>query len=209
MQRDLDIDYFYDAYKPVLEKSKFASYSASSLTKAGAARQLTFEVLQMLDLLLKKLKPEGIGLHCLGLAAPSSVFCMNYLGVTAFDASTPIIGAGLGKVFFPYYGSLSCSELRQDEKGNLDQEALDFYREATNHFCPFCEDINLLAMRTEDLEEGNVPGYWFRRLHNLIVLDEFNWHYRDFNFDKLKEGAPLMHRHLMRVLRKTDQLTFL
>lgn len=209
LQRDADIDFFYNGYKPILEKSKFASYSASSLTPAGSARQLTLEVLQMIDLLLKKLKPEGIGLHCLGLAAPSAVFCMNYLGVTAFDASTPIIGAGLGKVFFPYYGALSCSELRDKEDHNLTQETLEFYRKVTGHKCPFCEDINQLSKRTEDLEEGEVPGYWYRRLHNLTVLDEYNWHYHDFNFDLLEQGAPIMHQNLMKVLNFTDQLSFL
>ena len=157
---------------------------------------------------MKKLKSENIGLHCLGLAAPSAVFCMNYMGVTALDASTPIIGAGLGKVYFPYYGACSCSEQRDGEAANLTQETLDFYRKNSNHFCPFCENISTLKMGRCPNEE-ELPGYMFRRLHNLIVLDEFNWHYKDLNLEKLKVTAPLMHRNFTSVLNLTDQLSFL
>ena len=209
LQKDVDIEFYYQEYKPILDVCKFASYSASSLTRAGAARQLTREVLQVLKALVDKLTPENIGLHCLGLAAPANVFALNYLGVKAYDASTPVIGAGLGKVFFPYYGAASCSMLRDDEELNLNAASLKNYREKSGHFCPLCEDIDILKSASNEHIPGMLPGYMYRRLHNMIVLDELNWHYRDFNFDTLKEASPLMHKNLTSVLNLTKQSTFL
>ena len=109
------------------------------------------------------------------------------MGIRTFDASTPIIGAGLGKVYFPYIGGISCSILRDDEEDNMTEEKLKWAREATNHKCVFCEDVSL--MKKESRGE-HIPGYLYRRMHNFCMLDELNWIHRDLDVELFKKLGP-------------------
>lgn len=205
LQKDEDIDYMYNAYRPMLDKSKFASYSASALTNPGTPRQLRGDTLIMLNELQKKLTPENIGIHCLGIASPPAVFMLNYMGIRTFDASTPIIGAGLGKAFFPYMGGMSCSIRRDDEDDNMTQEKLDRLKKLTNHRCPFCHELEPMKRATK--VEG-VPGYLFRRFHNFCVLDDLNWHYSDLDTTLLEKLAPVQFKDFQVVLKNKQHDLF-
>ena len=196
-QKDTDIDYIYQAYKPILDKSGFASYSASALTLPGSPRQLRGDVLIMLNELRKYLEQKNIDLHCLGISSPPAVFMLHHMKIKTFDASTPIIGAGLGKIFFPYHGGVSCSLFRENEPDNLTAETLIEFREKTGHRCPFCEDISKLKRESKT---DDIPGYLYRRMHNFCVQDELNWLYNDFNFDMLEKFAPSQYKDLTNLI---------
>ena len=204
LRKDQDIEYLYEAYKPMLDKSKFASYSASSLTRPGSPRQLRGDALVMLNELQKVLKKEEIGLHCLGISSPGAVFILHHMGIRTFDASTPIIGAGLGKVYFPYIGSISCSVLRDDDPNNMTEEKLKWARESSNHRCPFCEDVEPMKRGSEG---EDVPGYLFRRMHNFCVLDELNWLYSDLNVE-LFEKLGIEQYKIFRTICDNKQISF-
>ena len=200
LRKDQDINYLYNAYKPMLDKCKFASYSASSLTMPGSPRQLRDNSLVMLDELQKKLSQEDIGIHCLGIASPAASFILQYLGIRTYDSSTPIVGAGLGKIYFPYVGGVSCSAVREGEPTNINEEQLQELKRISNHRCPFCDDFD--AMYKESGGEG-IPGYLYRIIHNFCVLDELNWLYRDLDLDVFAKLAPNQHKDLIRV--RNDQ----
>ena len=204
LQKDKDIEYMYQAYKPMLDKSKFASFSASALTLPGCPRQLRGEVLVMLNELQKYLKPKNVGLHCLGIASPPAVFILNHIGIRTFDASTPIIIAGLGNIFFPYCGGMPSSVQRDNKPDNLSVEKLERLRRETNHRCPFCEDIDQIKKETKGVE--GTPGYMYRRMHNFCVLDELNWLYNDLDPTLLRKYSPSQYRDLMSIT-ETEQIS--
>lgn len=201
LQKDEDIDYMYDGYKPMLDKSKFAAYSASALTNPGTPRQLRGDALIMLNELQKKLIPENVNVHCLGIASPPAVFMLNYVGARTFDASTPIIGAGLGKAFFPYMGGMSCSIRRDKEDDNMTQEKLDRLKKLTNHRCPYCHELEPMKRATK---VDGIPGYMFRRYHNFCVWDDLNWHYNDMKTDLLQLLAPVQYKDLTVIFPKEE-----
>ena len=203
LKRISDIEYMYNGYKPMLDKCKFASYSASSLTVPGSPRQLKGNSLVILDELQNFLSERNIDFHCLGIASPAAAFIVNYLGIRTYDASTPVLGAGFGKIYFPYSGGVSCSDIREDDKDNITQELLDELKEKTNHRCPFCEDLKALKRKSGGDE---ISGYLFRRMHNFCVLDDLNWHYSDLNLDTFKRLAPIQHKDLM-TIRNDDQFS--
>ena len=132
---------------------------------------------------------------------------LNYLGIRTYDSTTAIIGAGLGKVYFPYRGGSPCSDKRADNKGNLTQLRLDALKAETNHECPFCEDV--IEMKRESNDEGLTPGYYYRIYHNFCVLDDLNWVYNDLNLDLLKEYAPLQWKDFMKICGEDDQIDLL
>ena len=174
------IDYFYEAYKPLIDISKMATYSAAGKTYKDKPRQLNTEILRILQELVRKLGDAKV--HCLGIASPPAVFCLAYLGVRTYDSSTATKVAATGKVLFPYTTAKSCSIRRPEE--SLTEEQLESLRESTGHSCPFCDDIEFLKQSTDA-----------RRLHNLIVLDELNWHYRDLDIDLLAKHSSSNYRN--------------
>ena len=204
LRKDQDIEPLYDAYKPMLDKSKFASYSASCLTHPGSPRQLRGDALIMLNELQKKMTKKGVNLHCLGISSPGSVFILHYMGIRTYDASTPIIGAGLGKVYFPYIGGISCSLLRDDEDDNMTEQKLKWAREVTNHRCPFCEDLKLLK-KESNVED--IPGYLYRRMHNFCMLDQISWTHRDLDVDLFKKLGPAQFK-IFQAIYESQQVSF-
>ena len=201
LQKIQDIEYVYDGYKSILDNSKFCSYSASSLTMPGSPRQLKGNALIMLDEVQKFLSKRNIDFHCLGIASPAAAFIVNYLGIRTYDASTPVLGAGFGKIYFPYSGGVSCSDVRKDDKDNVTKEQLAKLKKNSNHRCPFCEDLK--ALKRISGGDG-ISGYLFRRMHNFCVLDDLNWHYSDLDVDLFAKLAPAQNKDFM-LIRNTNQ----
>ena len=197
LRYDVDIEKQLEMYKPITDCSRYVAYSASAMTPAGYARHLKHDVLTMVKTLQERLDQDGIQLHCLGLGSTIAAFKLNYLGVRSFDASTAIMIAGLGQVLFPYYPSLPCSVVREDNIKNLNEQNIEVIRKTSNHKCPFCEDV--VAMKQPAIE-GQISGQTFRRLHNLCVMDDLNWEYNDLNTEKLKEISNSQYKALMNVV---------
>lgn len=176
------IEYFYEGYEDIIKLSKFATYSAAGKTFKDKPRQLDVETMRILQALVPKLEEVDASLHCLGIASPPAVFCLSYLGVRTFDSSTAIKVASTGKILFPYLTAKNCSDRRED---SITAEQLVGFRELTGHRCPFCEDL-------EELKEETM----IRKLHNLVVLDQLSYIYRDLDLNLLTKHANFYAKRL-------------
>ena len=186
------INYFFEGYKDIIELSKFATYSAAGKTFKDKPRQLDVETMRILQSLVNKLEDIEASVHCLGVASPPAVFCLGQLGVRTFDSSTAVRVAATGKVLFPYTTAKDCSDRRET---SINADELAELREVTGHRCPFCEDI-------DELKEDNSA----RKLHNLIVLDQLSYIYRDLDINKLKKHTKLYWNRL-NALGSQDQIS--
>ena len=157
-------------YKHIIQTSKKACYAIP-----GARKRLDIKN----GTLIKKLRdilPEGTKLHALGIASPPAIYCMYKLGIDSYDAISPRLGAANGSLQFPY-SNVDFTSKRLDKSISIDQ--LQVLKKGSGHRCPFCD-------RPQDL----LDKFRYRVLHNLIVYDEFNWHFRDMTMDKLRQFWP-------------------
>ena len=150
-----DIDRFFDCYLPIIERSKFCSFSQASLTRG--IRSLTKHSVSMIQVIVERLDKIGASLHVLGISSPAAVRLFGELGVKTFDSSSHIQGAKLGNILFPDGATYTCSV----KKPSIKESDLRKVQEQTNHICPYCEDYQGLKNNTQ-----------FRMRHNLIVNSE-------------------------------------
>ena len=101
------IDRFWDCYLPMIERSKFCSFSQASLTKG--IRKLTPHSVSMIQNIVGRLDKIGASLHVLGISSPAAVKLFGELGVKTFDSSSHIQGAKLGNILFPNGKTYVCS----------------------------------------------------------------------------------------------------
>ena len=162
-----DIDIFWDSYLPILEKSKFATYSAASSTRG--IRSINPHINNMMEELVQRLASIGASLHCLGISSPAAVRQLGEIGVRTFDSSSHLRSGAVGSILFPNHAASICSG-RKGDKSITEQELKALQRD-TGHICPYCENY-------EDLRNSSD----YRQKHNLIVTEQLSEFY--YNFDK-------------------------
>ena len=205
-----DIEKQYNCYKSILDKSGYASFSASALTEPKGHRKLKGSVLVVLSELQRFLSDKNINLHCLGIGSPSAMFMLNYLGVRSVDSSTPFVVSGLGQVVFPYVNNRPCSTLRNNYD-NMNEEQLEYLKRKTGHSCPFCTNLLSIKQHYEKTDPSTRLGHLWRRMHNLVVMDELNWLYRDLNLELFENLSPNSYNELLKVCddKQVNLLSFL
>ena len=187
------IDRFTEAYQPIMEKSKFVSFSAASCTKPGSSRTLDSRIVAILKRLVERLKE----VHCLGIVSPLAVFLFAKLGIRTFDGSSAIISAGNGEVYLPYLSAVTMTRHKSRVHKTPTEKEFERMKEYTGHHCPFCEDMGEL-----------IENHRYRFLHNLIVQDQLSYFYKDLDVDKFI-GVQNVQKYVTLIrdlLTATDQL---
>lgn len=137
-------------------------------------------------LVLERIQKENVGVHYLGVGKASLIFLLQYLnlGIISYDNSSWVIGAGYGRLIFPYL-SVKFFHEATDKKDSdnciKNQRDLDELKEKMNHKCPFCESF-------EEAKDSRA----YRLLHNLVVYSELPYIFENDKdpIKKLKEFAP-------------------
>lgn len=163
-----DIDNFTRAYEPILEKSRFATYSAAALTRG--VRRITKHIGKIMEAFIKHMEREGIKAHCLGMSSPTAFKQIIDIGFLTCDSVSTVKAAAYGGILFPNrQGSVCCSSHKPEK--SITEKELRQLQKQYNHTCPYCEDIDeLLNVRQS------------RMKHNLIVMDELTRLYKDNPF---------------------------
>ena len=189
------VDQFNEAYKPIIDKSGFVSYSAASCTNAGAIRSIKENIM----LVLQKIVKDQSEVHCLGIASPLAVFMMAYLGIRTYDGSSVSQAAGNGETYWPYLRSVPFSDRDHRIPRVPSVKGLEKLKELTGHHCPFCEN-------RQDLIDNSD----YRFMHNLIVQDQLSYIYRDLDFDKFAsmQSSDKYIRLIRKILLDKEQLSF-
>ena len=175
-----DIIHQWAHYKDIIEISKKACYAIP-----GARKRLDIKNARLIKRLSDVL-PEGTKLHSLGIASPPAIYCMYRLGVHSYDAISPRLGGANGSLQFPY-SSVDFTSKRLDKSISIDQ--LEQIKKESGHRCPFC-----------DRPQHLLDKFRYRVLHNLIIYDEFNWHFRDMTMNKLRLYWPKYYNMLSTVM---------
>lgn len=166
-----EVEIFTEAYAPIIQRSGFVSYSAASTTMPNASRLLGMNSVPI----LKKIVNDLQEVHCLGIVSPLATFLLALLGVRTYDGSSASINAGNGEVYLPYQPSIPMTTNTSKSHRVPSQKEFDLLKEETGHHCPFCSDINVLIKTPE-----------YRFLHNLIVVDQLPYIYKDLDIEKFR-----------------------
>lgn len=187
VRNTMDIDYQYEEYKHIIEESQLVCYAVP-----GSRKKLDLHNMKMIAY-LRSVLDDDVKIHSLGVASAPAVYCMEQLGVYSYDAVSPIISAGLGMIQF-YDKSYDLSEEKPNR--SITEEELNKIKETTEHKCPFCDDY-----------ENSLKQYRYRRLHNLIIFDEYDWFFRDMSFDEFRVKYPTWANTLEIALGEDKQAT--
>lgn len=180
-QRELwDINLFWDCYEPIIQRSKFATYSAASLTKG--IRALDAHSMNLIEELVQRLDSIGASLHVLGMSSPPTVYTLAKLGVRTYDSSSYLQAGANGQILFPYYTGFKFSDRRSDSISIKEAAKL---QETTKHICPYCEDLKELRDNSE-----------FRQKHNAIVTEELAYTYYGKDQSEIEKRSPKFERLL-------------
>ena len=160
-----DIDRFWREYEPIIQHTKFASYSAAAVTVG--VRLLTPHVASLIEEIQVRMREIGAHLHCLGIASTKAVQEMIRLGIRTYDSSSHIKSGAYGSLIWPDRPAEVFSSWKPEE--SISVEKLREIQEVSGHRCPYCTDID---------------GIWTsgsnRQKHNLIVMDELShFHYNN------------------------------
>lgn len=186
VRNETDIDYQYKHYKYIIETSNLCCYAIP-----GTRKKLDYKNMKLMHSLVKTVGPD-VKVHALGVASPHAVYCMEQIGISSYDAVSPIFIAGTGMVQ-TFQASIDFSDRKPDL--SVSREEMEQFRQESGHRCPFCDNLDKLYTK-----------YRYRRLHNLIVFDEFSWFHRNTTMDKFSDMAPDMYEALSQVLESNGQL---
>lgn len=165
------IDEQYESYKPIIDISKRVSFSIAAPT-AKSYNKFDANNFELMKYAMNKVGHD-VHMHCLGISSPLSVFCMAHAGLSSYDTISAKKSAGYGLILFPtgwyHFTNRRPPGLRKSNS-SVSFEKIEQLREETGHRCPFCDDIDMFYKST-----------YHRRIHNFIVFDELNYHFRDMD----------------------------
>ena len=163
----------YESYKPIIDTSKFVSYSIAAPT-AASYNKFDGKNFELMSHAIELCGPD-VHMHCLGISSPLSVFCMAYIGLSSYDTISAKKSAGYGLILFPngwfHFTNRRPPTLKRNNR-SVTFEKIEQIKEITGHRCPFCDDLDMLYKSTAH-----------RRIHNFIVFDELNYIFRDMSLD--------------------------
>lgn len=126
-----------------------------------------------------------IAVHLFGLGAPALVPMISSIGASSFDSSSWIKAAGFGQVFLPFMRAYNISHRngRSELQKGITVRKFEQLKDLTGHYCPFCEDIDVLQQEKI-----------FRTMHNLISIDQTITVLNNGEFERIKRiyqgGSP-------------------
>lgn len=165
------IDEQYDSYKDIINISKKCAFSIAAPT-AKSYNKFDANNFELMSYTMDKVG-QDVYMHCLGISSPLSVFCMAHIGLSSYDTISAKKSAGYGLILFPtgwYHFTSRRPPGSRRSNSSVPFEKIEELRETTGHRCPFCDDLDMFYRST-----------YHRRIHNFIVFDELNYHFRDMD----------------------------
>lgn len=137
----------------------FGSFGTSG--DNNSINTITRQSIRMIEFLRRHTEKYSLKVHLFGIGTPSVLPLFRDLGIDSFDSSCWSRTAGYGNVYLPFMGRRNITGRMLREVGGEAYTKAKFIelRDATEHDCPFCRDVEqLIANRLHQM------------MHNLYVM---------------------------------------